>query len=249
MSFYEQLSGKPFFLQKAQLAYVKEMLADMTVDEKIGQLFHLVTYSDHEEELKRICLTYKPGGVMARKMPYTSACRVSNTLQKYSKIPVLISANLEAGGDGMIAEGTSVGPNMMVGAGQDAAFAAKQGQVASREGVSVGANCAFAPVIDIDYNFRNPITNTRLYSSDAAFVANAGAAFIKAVQKNGMCAVAKHFPGDGVDERDQHLVTSINSLSCEEWDNAYGMAYRAAIDAGVMAIMVGHIMLPAYGFS
>ena len=76
---------------------------------------------------------------------------------------MLISANLEAGGDGIVKEGTNVGPNMLIGATGDVTFAALQGEVAATEGMSVGANYAFAPVIDIDYNFRNPITNTRLY--------------------------------------------------------------------------------------
>lgn len=118
--------------------------------------------------------------------------------------------------------------------------------MAATEGMSVGANYAFAPVIDIDYNFRNPITNTRLYGDNAEFVAKAGAAFTRAVQSKGMCVSLKHFPGDGVDERDQHLVTSINSLSCSEWDATYGRVFREGIEAGALTVMVGHIMLPAY---
>ena len=61
-----------------------------------------------------------------------------------------------------------------------------------------------------------------------------------------MAVSIKHFPGDGRDERDQHLVTSINDLSCEEWDNSYGKVYRSCIEAGALTCMVGHIMQPAY---
>ena len=61
-----------------------------------------------------------------------------------------------------------------------------------------------------------------------------------------MAAAAKHFPGDGVDERNQHIVTSINSLSCEAWDESYGKIYKSLIDAGLLSIMVGQIALPAY---
>ena len=78
------------------------------------------------------------------------------------------------------------------------------------------------------------------------FVAKAGAAFTRAVQSKGMCVSLKRFPGDGVDERDQHLVTSINSLSCSEWDATYGRVFREGIEAGALTVMVGHIMLPAY---
>jgi beta-N-acetylhexosaminidase len=113
-------------------------------------------------------------------------------------------------------------------------------------GAGGGANYAFAPVIDIDYNFRNPITNTRTYGSDPDFVREAGVAYVKTVQEMGMAASIKHFPGDGVDERDQHLVTSINTLTCEQWDNTYGKVYKASIDAGALTVMAAHIMLPSF---
>ena len=56
----------------------------------------------------------------------------------------------------------------------------------------------------------------------------------------------KHFPGDGVDERDQHILTSVNSLDCKAWDESYGRVYRALIEDGAETVMVGHIALPAY---
>lgn len=242
----DELKNKPFSLDEKGIAWVRETLAGMTLDEKVGQLFHLVTYTSDEDAIKALCDTYAPGGVMARTMPLEEACAVSNLMQKHSRIPMLISANFEAGGDGMVAEGTNVGPNMMVAATGDVAMAEKQGIVSAEEGLAVGANYAFAPVIDIDYNFRNPITNTRTYGSDPAFVAAAGEAYTRAAQSRGMAVSIKHFPGDGCDERDQHLVTSINSLSCEDWDKTYGMIYKRAIDAGALTVMVGHIMQPAY---
>ena len=243
---YELLKKAPFSLGEASVAWVRETLQGMSEDEKIGQLFHLVTYTSDEETLRTLCETYKPGGMMSRTLPLEEACRVSNALQRYSRIPMLISANFEAGGDGMVAEGTNVGPNMMIAATADPDNARRQGEIAAEEGMAVGANYAFAPVVDIDYNFRNPITNTRTYGSDPAFVAAAGEAFTRAVQAKGMAVSVKHFPGDGCDERDQHLVTSINSLSTEEWDKTYGMVYRRSIEAGALTVMVGHIMQPAY---
>ena len=115
-----------------------------------------------------------------------------------------------------------------------------------KEGAALGVNWAFAPVSDIDCNFRNPITNTRTYGSDPKMVQNCVVSYIKACQSHGVAATAKHFPGDGCDERDQHLVSSINDLSCEEWDRTYGQIYRSAIDAGVLTVMTGHIMQPAW---
>jgi beta-N-acetylhexosaminidase len=66
------------------------------------------------------------------------------------------------------------------------------------------------------------------------------------LQENGVAATVKHFPGDGVDERDQHLLTAVNTLSCKEWDATYGKVFKACIDAGALAVMVGHIALPEY---
>lgn len=62
----------------------------------------------------------------------------------------------------------------------------------------------------------------------------------------GFCCAAKHFPGDGLDFRDQHVANSVNSMSCEEWDKTYGMVYQNLIENGLDAIMAGHIMQPAY---
>lgn len=246
MSRFDYLKQPPFSLTDDGIRWVCDTLDGMGVEEKIGQLFHLVTYSAEETELRRILETYHPGGMMLRAMPAEDAVRVCRVLQTHSRIPMLISANLEAGGDGVVQGGTNVGPNLMIGATGDPTLAGLQGKIAAREGYSVGVNHAFAPVIDLDLNFRNPITNTRTYGSDPAFVAEAGAAFVEAVQAQGMAATLKHFPGDGVDERDQHLVSSVNTLSTEEWDATYGQVWRRCIGAGALTVMVGHILQPAW---
>ena len=69
---------------------------------------------------------------------------------------------------------------------------------------------------------------------------------MKGIRESNIAPAAKHFPGDGVDERDQHLSFSVNSFSCEEWDATYGKVYQGLIDAGLPSIMAGHIHLPAY---
>lgn len=243
---FDILNKSPFCLNDKQADWVKKTLEGMTQEEKIGQLFHLIMYTSDEGYLDCMVNKYKMGGIMGRQMPLEECCKAITYLQTESKIPMLISANFEAGGDGMIEEGTNIGPNMMIGATGDPNFAAKQGYVCAKEGLAVGANYAFAPVIDIDYNFRNPIMATRLYGSDPKMVRDCGVAYTKAVQEQGMAVSIKHFPGDGVDERDQHLVTSINSLSCEEWDESFGAAYKACIDEGALTVMIGHIMQPEY---
>ncbi|MBQ7974926.1 MAG: glycoside hydrolase family 3 protein, partial [Clostridia bacterium] len=166
--------------------------------------------------------------------------------KQYSKIPLLVAANLEAGGNGIVKEGTPFGKPMQVAATADVEFARRLGEVCGVEGSAVGANWSFAPIIDIDYNWRNPITNVRTFGSDVDTVRQMGAAYVKEIQKHGVAAAIKHFPGDGCDERDQHVSVSVNSLSCEEWDKSYGAVYSECIEAGAKTVMVGHILQPAY---
>lgn len=240
------LKAKPFYLTDEDIRWVETTLAGMTLEEKIAQLFCLIIRSSDQAYLDYLVHQVKPGGLMLRHMPASEAIAGNHFLQENSKIPLLLAANFERGGDGLAMEGTSLGTPMQVAATDDDSLAYRLGVVCGREGAAVGANWAFAPIIDIDFNFRNPITNIRTFGSDPARVRRMGVQFVKGLQENGLAASIKHFPGDGVDERDQHLVTSVNSLSCEEWDVSYGAAYRACIDAGAMTVMAGHIMQPAY---
>lgn len=239
------LREKPFYLNDEEIRWVETTLAGMTQEEKLGQLFCLVAYSD-DADLKKLAEKYKPGGLMCRPMPVKDVMNAIGILQENSRIPMLISANLEKGGNGITEDGTFIGSQMQVAATDDDEMAYKLGVVCGREGAAVGGNWAFAPIIDIDYNFRNPITNTRTLGSDPDRVRRMGVNYVKGVQQHGVAASIKHFPGDGMDERDQHLVASINSMSCEDWDRTYGAAYKACIEAGAMTVMVGHILQPAY---
>jgi beta-N-acetylhexosaminidase len=240
------LTAKPFYLKPDDIQWVEETIAGMSFDEKVTQLFCMTAYDDNEAFLKNVSKNVRPGGLMCRPMPTEAIVRTVDILQKNARIPMLIAANLEKGGNGGSEDGTMIGPEMLVAATDDVAMAGKLGTVCGREGAAVGINWAFAPIIDIDYNFRNPITNTRTFGSDVWRVRKMGVAYVEAVQKEGVAATIKHFPGDGRDERDQHLVVSINDMSCEEWDETYGAAYKAAIEAGAMTAMIGHIMQPAY---
>lgn len=240
------LKAKPFYLSDEDIAWVQDTLANMTEDEKLGQLFCLIGYTSEHDYIRSLAERYKAGGLMCRPMPMEETIQMVTTLQSYSKIPMLIAANLEKGGSGIVEEGTTIGSVMQVAATDNEEMAYNLGVVCGREGSAVGANWSFAPIIDIDYNFRNPITNTRTFGSDPDRVRRMGVQYVKGVQEHGVAASIKHFPGDGVDERDQHLVASINSFSVEEWDQTYGRVYKDCIDNGAMTVMVGHILQPAY---
>lgn len=241
----DYLKEKPFYLKDEDITWVKNSLNEMTEEEKIGQLFCLIAYDSEDSTLENL-MKYKPGGVMARPMPLDITIAAVKSLQEKSRIPMLIAANLEKGGTGVVKEGTFFGSPMQVAATNNEDEAYRLGVICGREGAAAGVNWSFSPIIDIDYNFRNPITNTRTFGSEPERVKKMGLEYVKGVQENGVAASIKHFPGDGLDERDQHLVTTINDLSCDEWDETYGDIYKACIDAGAMTVMVGHIMQPAY---
>lgn len=237
--------GNPFYLNDDDIEWVKSTFSDMTEEDKIGQLFFLITYGNDETNIENIVSRIRAGGVMCRSMPAEELVTVISEMQRRSAVPLLVAANLEAGGNGIVSEGTIIGSQMTIAATGDAQNAAKLGEACAEEGRAVGANYAFAPVSDIDYNFRNPITNTRTYGSDPSFVAECVSNYTRACQSRGLAVSIKHFPGDGRDERDQHLCTTVNDLSCEEWYATYGAIYRRMIAEGAKTFMVGHIMQPA----
>jgi len=240
------LQGAPFLLDEEGVGWVEAMLASMTDDEKVGQLFTLISYTADDAALTDLVHRVKPGGIMFRPLPARSVLEGVAVLRRASRIPVLIAANLEKGGDGIAVEGTNVGTPMQVAATGRPEAARWLGSVAGREGAALGVNWAFAPVVDVDLNFRNPITNTRTFGADPDTVRRLSVEYIRALQAEGLAAAPKHFPGDGVDERDQHLVTSSNDLSCEAWDSTFGEIYRACIEAGTKSLMACHIMQPAW---
>jgi beta-N-acetylhexosaminidase len=242
----ESMKKSPFNLDDSDIAWVESTLAGLETKDKVGQLFCGIATNFAEEALDATLRICTPGGVMYRPCSTEEAVTYSNLLREKVAIPMLVAANLEKGASGIVHEGTFLGSPLSIAATGEVSMAGKLGQVCGSEGAAVGANWAFAPIIDIDYNFRNPITNIRTFGSDPERVKNMGVAYVEAVQAHGVAASIKHFPGDGRDERDQHLVTSINDMSVEDWDATYGAAYAASIAAGALTVMVGHIMQPAY---
>lgn len=240
------LRAKPFYLDNESAAWVEDTRDAMTTEDKVGQLFCVLFKQAIPSELEYVLSILKPGGCMYRVVPAERAVSFTGRLREVLDIPPLIAANLEKGGNGIVEEGTLMGSPMEIAATDDVEMAVKMAEVCGAEGRAVGANWAFAPIIDIDSNFRSPITNTRTFGSDPARVLEMGAAYTRKIQEMGLAASIKHFPGDGQDERDQHLVTTINSMDCTAWMETYGAAYKASIEAGALTCMVGHIMQPAW---
>lgn len=240
------LKRKPFSLNDDDIEWVRETLANMDIETKVSQLFCLLGHTDNENEIKNILKLIKPGGFMFRPFPGVGIQKLHRLLQENVEIPLLLAANLERGGDGIALDGTCLGSQMQVAATDDETMAYKLGLVCGREGRAVGCNWTFSPIIDIDINFQNPITNTRTFGSNSDRVLRMALAYMRGIQECGLAVSIKHWPGDGTDGRDQHLVTSINSLSVNEWDETYGKVYKEMINAGANTVMAAHIMLPEY---
>lgn len=239
------LKERPFYLSDEDVDWVQGTLSDMTLEEKVGQLFCPMGFSSDPNVLDHIVNGIHVGGMMYRTGLKSEICATYGAIQKMAKIPLLLAANTEAGGNGLCAEGTSFGRPMAVAATDDKKNAYRMGNVACAEGAAVGLNWSFAPIVDIDREFHNPITNVRTFGSDVQRVIDMGKEYIRGAQDAGVATAVKHFPGDGCDERDQHIVTSINSLSAQDWDESYGKVYSEMIKADTLSVMVGHIAQPA----
>lgn len=241
-----QLNKAPFYLTDEDVEWVEQTKEQMTTEEKIGQLLVPIGYSGDPGYLEGVMLSHHIGGIMYRCGEAKEMQQTHRYLQEHSKIPLLIGANLEDGGCGIATDGTAYGKQMQVAATGDESDAYRLGKVSCSEGAAVGCNWAFAPVVDVDRNWRNPITNVRTYGDDPKKVLACGKQYMKAAKEENVLVAVKHFPGDGCDEVDQHILTSVNDLSCEEWDETYGKIYQEMIDEGAETVMVGHIAMPAY---
>lgn len=238
------LKKQPFYLSSAQINWVEETLNSLTAEQKAGQLFCVMGGDYPLEQLKEMVRESRVGGVLYRPAPAEEIRANYRALDAAAPIPLLKAANLEEGGAGAISDGTLFGWPMLAAAANDPKQTEHFALSTASEGREVGINWTFSPVCDLDINFRNPITNVRTCGSDMEKVLSGVRIFAETMQKNGIAACAKHFPGDGVDYRDQHLHPTYNSLSAEEWYASYGRIYQELIRKDLLSIMVGHIVQP-----
>lgn len=239
--------SKPFYLSDKDIVWVRNTLSSMSLEEKIGQLFCLTDMITDTEQLKALIRKYNPGGFMYRAGEGAEIQQAYHAMNQASKIPMLFPCNLESGGNGISPAGTFFARPLQVAATDDVEQARRLGYVCAREGTAVGCNWAYAPIVDIDFNWRNPITNVRTFGSDPDRVLSMASAYMDGVAGVDvpMAVCIKHFPGDGVDERDHHLMPTVNSLSADDWMATYGRVYKTLIDKGAQTVMCGHILQPS----
>lgn len=240
------LKAKPFNLTDEQISWVEDTIAHMTKEEKIGQLFIHLTGSNKEEDVKEEVSRMHMGGIRFNPRSKEEMWEMNYNFQKCSKIPVLSAVNVESGGNGASKDGTFIGNEMKVAATGDTKYAYELGRICGIETKATGSNWAFAPIVDLVTNWHNPGISVRGWGKDADTVLAMSKEYFRGISESGIVCAMKHFPGDGSDERDPHIATSVNALSMEEWDNSYGKVYQGMIEAGVQAVMPGHIMMPAY---
>lgn len=240
------LKAKPFYLSDSDIRWVEETADSMTLEEKVGQLFIMLDRKKDRGEVKKLFDQYHIGGCRYQNEPAEQIYEQNKFYQESSRIPLLIACNCDNGGSGACSDGTHVATAAACGASGDEKTAWDTGYVSGREGTAVGCNWDFGPVCDLLFNWRNTIVNTRAYGKDPAAVIKNCRAYIDGVQQSDMACCCKHFPGDGVEELDQHLVMGVNTFDCDRWDETFGKVYQTLIDSGIQSIMAGHIALPAY---
>ena len=241
------LRAIPYNLSDEDIAWVETTIANMSAEEKVGQLFWQLTASQEESYLQELMEKYHLGGCRYNALPGSKVLEQNRILQKYAKIPVFIACNPEQGGNGVCPDGTFVSSQIKIGATGKTEYAQAMGRISGVQIKGTGCNMAFAPVVDITYNWECEEVLFRSYGNDPKQVADMGKAYMDGLHEtDGVFCCAKHFPGNGQDYRDAHISNNVNHFGHDDWMASYGHVYKTLIDNGLDAIMGGHILMPNF---
>ncbi|NCW44121.1 MAG: hypothetical protein EBV77_01245 [Gemmatimonadaceae bacterium] len=245
-------------------AWADSVLATLSVRQKAAQMVWVWTLGDYTATdapqyaaIEKQVTELELGGIIVSVGgPMDIATKV-NALQRASKLPLLVSADLETGAAFRARGGwflpnaielggaTSFPYQMGIGATRDPKLAYEMGRVTAEEGRAMGIHMAFAPVLDVNNNPKNPVISARSFGEDAKLVSEMGIALVKGIQEHGMLATGKHFPGHGDTEQNSHLELSRVNVPRARLDSVELKPFQAAIDAGVRGMMTFHGDLPA----
>src|SRR6266849_1717565 len=224
----------------------------LSLDEKIGQMFgvraHGVFMSESSPEYQRLLHQVRDnhvGGIVWFLSNVYETALLNQKLQRASRIPLLISADLEAGVGMRFSDTTFWPSSMAVAATGDPSLAEQEGRVVAREARALGINHILAPVADVNVDPDNPVINSRSFGEDPQDVSRYVAAFIRGVQSEHVLATAKHFPGHGDTHTDSHRALPVLDVSPERHEKVELVPFRAAIAASVGSIMIGHLSIPS----
>lgn len=239
-----------FFYQQS---WAERTLNKLTLREKIAQMmvFHMNMRFLNEEdpkwkEITSLLETDGIGGIHIWFGDAGTSLTLLNEIQRRSKIPVIVDADIENGLQRRFPAGTDLPPLMAIAATGSTKYAYEAGKISAMEGRALGIQWNFSPVTDVNNNPNNPIINTRSFGENPDVVGEFAVEYIKGLQENGMLATAKHFPGHGDTETDSHTsLATIPSDSSRLWSLEL-KPFQTVIDAGVDAVMVAHIHSPDF---
>ena len=245
MDILDTLKLAPFNLSDSDIAWVKKTRDRLSTGDKVRQIYcPMGVYDDPENAMTLAKL--KPGGLFRLTGPdLETAWNATRVAIESSDVPMLIAGDLE-GGAYCLPYNTAALNQIGVAACNDAALSEAIATVIAEEAALLGYNWSFTPVLDINAKFRSAIVGTRSYGSNVDTIIREAAIHIKTLQAHGIATTAKHWPGEGFDDRDQHLVTTVNPSSYDEWEASFGKIYRHMINHGVMSVMSAHIALPSW---
>ncbi len=253
--------SRPIHLDAAGRKWVDRTLGRMSIEEKVGQLFMIwakvqfmndadPVWIDLRDKVRKyhigsLGMTVPTDGPLLLKSQPYEAAELLNRLQKTSKLPLIFAADFERGVS-MRLNGTTVFPHAMAfGATGKPENAVDAGRITALESRAIGVHWNFFPDADVNSNPANPIINTRSFGSDPAQVGDFVAAYIKGAHEGAMLTTAKHFPGHGDTATDSHLGVAQVAGDRARLDTVELPPFKRAIDAGVDAVMVAHVTVPA----
>ena len=231
---------------------VDSLLASLTVRQQVGQLvipWLSGSYTALDDSLFQVAARWvdslEIGGLIVSVGSPLDIATKLNALQQRSRLPLLVSADLEWGA-GMRVVGATAFPHIMaVGATGEPRDAYAIGAAAAVEGRAVGIHVNFAPDADVNNNPANPIINTRSFGEDPRTVSRLVAAYVRGLHEHGMLATLKHFPGHGDTQTDSHIGLPVITAGYGRLDSLELVPFRAGIAAGADVVMSAHIAFPA----
>jgi beta-N-acetylhexosaminidase len=202
-------------------------------------------------ELKSLAREFSLGGVVFFKRNVEAPAQVAEVSREIAQLdrelPPWVAVDQEGGRVARFRKPFTEWPPMAVlGKSGDERLAERFARALARELRAVGVSLDFAPVLDIHTNPRNPVIGDRALADRPDVVASLGAVIIRALQEEGIAACGKHFPGHGDTSQDTHHELAIVEHPPDRLRAVEFEPFRAAIAAGVTAIMSAHVLVPAF---
>ena len=232
-----------------QKNWVESRLGAMNLEEKIGQLFMVATYSNksinHKKEIDELIQKHKVGGLIFFQGGPLRQAKLTNHYQAISKTPLMIGIDGEWGLSMRLDSIQSFPYQMTLGAVQNDTLIYRMAKDIARQMKLLGIHMNFAPVVDINSNPNNPVIGKRSFGEDKVDLSNKSIAYMKGLQDQYLIACAKHFPGHGDTDTDSHHSLPLVSADSISLVNQELFPFRQLIKAGIRSVMVGHLSVPA----